>query len=191
LPTTLLVRTQGPATNAQSPETGPFCGTGPHPPRGPSCASSCLGASLTALCTTHHSCDPCTVLHKRKLPATPRPPHNPNKLLLLRQNWVRSAKTPRRRRHPMHTANPQPETKFRKIAKSATRQRLALAASGRNHKTTKSVTPHPRNSPPEPAGGIACIPRAFAAQRFPRFVHSNAQTQPAHLSGILPLSDPY
>ena len=36
--------------------------------------------------------DPCTVLHKRKISAGAEAPNNPNKSLLLRRNWLRSAK---------------------------------------------------------------------------------------------------
>jgi hypothetical protein len=35
--------------------------------------------------------DPCTVLHKRKISAGARAPHNRSKPLLLRRNWLRSA----------------------------------------------------------------------------------------------------
>jgi hypothetical protein len=84
-----------PLNNAK-PETGPHRGTGQRPPFCVSCISSRPGhvTGLAALCLCAYFRDPCTVMHKRPIPARDRYPRNQNKSHLFRRNWLRSAKRP-------------------------------------------------------------------------------------------------
>ncbi len=62
--------------------------TGPGVERPLALLSSPPGMGLAALCTRANFRDPCTVLHKQKVSARAEAPHDHNKSLLLRRNWL-------------------------------------------------------------------------------------------------------
>jgi hypothetical protein len=100
--------------------------------------------------------DPCTVMHKRKIPAGARYPRNQNKSLLLRGNWLRSAKRPA-------TRPPVGIREIREIHRATRAQPRPQA--GQGVRFFRGARPIRVYSPP------------FAAPCFPRSAHSHAQTQ--------------
>jgi hypothetical protein len=144
--------------NNERPETGPRRGTGQRPPFCVSCISSRLGhvIGLAALCLCAYFRDPCTVMHKRKIPAGARYPRNQNKSLLLRGNWLRSAKRPA-------TSPPVGIREIREIHRATQPQRRPQASQG--VRFFRGARP------------IRVYFRPLGAPCFQRSAHSNAQTQ--------------
>ena len=73
------------AADSERRETGSQRGTLPHTP---SCASPVRVMGLAALCDVHISAVKCTILHKGKISTSAKTPHNSNKSLGLRRNWL-------------------------------------------------------------------------------------------------------
>ena len=80
------------AVDTERPETGPGVERAHIRPLALLSFPPIRVMALAALCSAHILRVKCTMAHKRKIFASPGAHHNPNKSLLLRRNWLRSAK---------------------------------------------------------------------------------------------------
>ncbi len=136
-------------------------GTRSHPPPR-AFISSRPGHGSRGFVQRAYFLDPCTGMHKRRIPAVAEIPHTHNKSLLLRRNWLRFA-NPRATR-PNLCASETPLARNQTVPPKTHIRRP-------NREFVFSL--HPRSAPPAPPHQFAWI----RSQCLPRSVHRNAQTQ--------------
>ena len=156
-------------------------GTRQHPPSCPPFVSSRLGHGSDRVVHRAYFRDPCTGMHKRKISAGAEVQHNHNISLLLRRNWLRSAKPRATRPHLCASQAPLARNQNRPAPPKTRR----LASSGRTGSSFFRCTPGallPRR--PSNSRGRAhktatyqnWLPSAKKSALHPR-------TAPAHMSG--------